>query len=103
MMHILMFIYNTLEKEHATILWCEQLGSTGQDKWGGSHAAKLLLDRGIFGANLKDLVIGDMELAFVSNFMVDMPWLMSALPALARARLLIVAHGEQPCVLLTLN
>lgn len=51
-------------------------------------------NRTIFGANLKDLVCGDMRMAFVSNFMIDMPWLISAFPDLVKAALLIVAHGQ---------
>lgn len=33
--------------------------------------------RSILGANLKDLVCGSIRLAFVSNFMVDMQWLIT--------------------------
>ena len=44
---------------------------------------------------LKDLVCGDMEWALVSNYMIDMGWVLSACPALARVGALVVVHGEK--------
>lgn len=52
---------------------------------------------GIFGCRLKELVSGDLKTAFVSNYMIDLPWMLSAMPDLRRAAQrsgLIIAHGE---------
>ena len=35
-----------------------------------------------------------MKLVFMSNFMVDMVWVLSAMPQLLRASHLIICHGE---------
>lgn len=40
---------------------------------------------------------GDLRTAFVSNYMIDLPWMLSAMPSLLRAAQrngLIIAHGE---------
>ena len=51
--------------------------------------------RGILGANLKELVSGPMTFAFVSNFMIDIGWLLSAMPDLTSVTgRLVIAHGE---------
>jgi hypothetical protein len=38
---------------------------------------------------------GDIQLAVVMNYMVDMGWLLSACPALLKAGSLLVVHGER--------
>ena len=63
----------------------------------GTPVLIFLLHRGIFGARLSRLVSGDLKTAFVSNYMVDLPWMLSAMPCLlgaARRNGLIIAHGE---------
>ena len=53
--------------------------------------------RGMFGTRLSRLVCGDLKTAFVSNYMIDLPWMLSAMPDLLRAGQrsgLIIAHGE---------
>ncbi|CAG9462817.1 unnamed protein product [Pedinophyceae sp. YPF-701] len=44
---------------------------------------------------LRHLVRGDLSYAFVSNYMIDLPWLLSACPALTRAGHLVVCHGHR--------
>ncbi|GLC33895.1 hypothetical protein PLESTB_000815500 [Pleodorina starrii] len=51
---------------------------------------------GRMGVHFRRLVSGPLQLALVSNFMVDMGWLLSCCPDLVRARQLFVLHGEQP-------
>ncbi|GIM16096.1 hypothetical protein Vretimale_18742, partial [Volvox reticuliferus] len=52
---------------------------------------------GCLGADLRQLVHGEpMQLALVSNYMIDVPWLLSFLPDLAKARQLFIVHGEGP-------
>ncbi|GIL60588.1 hypothetical protein Vafri_15126 [Volvox africanus] len=52
---------------------------------------------GCLGADLRRLVSGGpMQLALVSNYMVDVPWLLSFLPGLVEARQLFIVHGEGP-------
>jgi hypothetical protein len=36
-----------------------------------------------------------MRWALVSNYMLDLPWLLSACPDLTRAQRLVVVHGER--------
>lgn len=52
------------------------------------------MNTGCLGASLRELVAGDMQLAVVCNYLVDMPFLLSLCPDLARARGLLVVHGE---------
>lgn len=52
-------------------------------------------NRGALGVQLKDLVSGNIHTAFVSNYMIDFPWLLSSCPELHRVQNLIVVHGEQ--------
>ena len=49
--------------------------------------------RGMLGLKLSDLVSGRMRWVFISNYMVDLQWLLSAAPDLADADKLIIAHG----------
>ncbi|GLI60365.1 hypothetical protein VaNZ11_002490 [Volvox africanus] len=52
---------------------------------------------GCLGADLRRLVSGGpMQLALVSNYMVDVPWLLTFLPDLVEARQLFIVHGEGP-------
>ncbi|GAB4821749.1 hypothetical protein N2152v2_008795 [Parachlorella kessleri] len=51
-------------------------------------------NEGFLGLRLADLVRGEMKWALVSNYMVDLRWLLSACPDLARAQRLILVHGE---------
>jgi hypothetical protein len=50
-------------------------------------------NHGCFGVKLRQLVCGAMELALISNYQIDFPWLMSACPELCEAKKVIVAHG----------
>lgn len=52
-------------------------------------------NRGMLGASLSDLLQGDMQWVLVSNYMVDMAWLLHACPGLLSAKQLIVVHGEK--------
>eukprot|EP00877_Chromochloris_zofingiensis_P000105 jgi/Chrzof1/10095/Cz04g26260.t1 len=49
---------------------------------------------GCFGARLRDIITGDIQLAFIENYMIDLGWLLSACPALHTAKQVIVVHGE---------
>jgi len=52
---------------------------------------------GIFGAQLRQLVSGDVRSILWSNFMIDLPWAMSAMPSMLKAVQqggLVIAHGE---------
>ncbi|GFR48145.1 hypothetical protein Agub_g9976, partial [Astrephomene gubernaculifera] len=51
---------------------------------------------GCLGARLRQLVCGPLRLALVSNYMVDMGWLLSCCPDLARADKFFLVHGEPP-------
>ena len=53
--------------------------------WHANMSEALLRHRGIFGARLSRLVSGDLNTAFVSNYMVDLPWMLSAMPCLLGA------------------
>ena len=44
---------------------------------------------------LRDVVCGPLRSALVSNYMVDLAWLLSACPDLARASRLMLVHGER--------
>lgn len=52
------------------------------------------LNHGCFGVKLRQVVRGNIELAVVSNYMVDVRWLLSACPDLRRAKEVVVLHGE---------
>ncbi|CAN1319058.1 Tyrosyl-DNA phosphodiesterase 1, partial [Linum perenne] len=43
---------------------------------------------------ITDVIQGDIQVAILSNYMVDMDWLMSACPALAKVPQVLVLHGE---------
>ena len=47
------------------------------------------------GLKLRDILPGDLGAVLVSNYMIDMPWLLSAIPALACAAPLVIVHGER--------
>ena len=47
----------------------------------------------MLGLKLSDLVCGRMRWVFISNYMVDLQWLLSEAPDLANADRLMVAHG----------
>ena len=49
--------------------------------------------RGMLGLRLRDVVSGPMRWVFISNYMVDLDWLLSAAPDLAEAERLMIAHG----------
>jgi len=49
---------------------------------------------GFQGEKLGTLVAGPMQWALVSNYMIDMPWLLSACPDLVKIPSLLVCHGE---------
>jgi tyrosyl-DNA phosphodiesterase-1 len=51
-------------------------------------------NKGFLGAELGTLVAGPMQWALVSNYMIDMPWLLSACPDLLKIPSLLVCHGE---------
>lgn len=52
--------------------------------------------RGMLGVRLRDLLSGEgMRWVLISNYMIDVPWLMSACPALASAEKLVFVHGEK--------
>ncbi|KAG1677202.1 hypothetical protein FOA52_013400 [Chlamydomonas sp. UWO 241] len=48
---------------------------------------------GCLGASLEDLVQGPITTAIVSNFMIDMEWLLKTAPALASVKQMLVLHG----------
>lgn len=52
-------------------------------------------NKGALGVRLRDLVSGTIHTAFVSNYMIDFPWLLSSCPGLHQAQNLIIVHGEQ--------
>ena len=47
----------------------------------------------MLGLKLSDLVCGRMRWVFISNYMVDLQWLLSEAPDLADADQLMIAHG----------
>ena len=47
----------------------------------------------MLGLRLRDLVSGNMRWVFISNYMVDLDWLLAAAPDLALADRLMIAHG----------
>ncbi|KAG1677209.1 hypothetical protein FOA52_013407 [Chlamydomonas sp. UWO 241] len=49
---------------------------------------------GCLGASLEDLVQGPITTAIVSNFMIDMGWLLEKAPALKSAEQMLVLHGS---------
>lgn len=49
--------------------------------------------RDMLGLKLSDVVSGRMRWVFISNYMVDLQWLLSAAPDLADADRLMIAHG----------
>ncbi|EFJ50373.1 hypothetical protein VOLCADRAFT_88920 [Volvox carteri f. nagariensis] len=51
---------------------------------------------GCLGVDLRHVVSGPLQLALVSNYMIDMGWLLSCCPDLAKARQFFVVHGEGP-------
>lgn len=53
-------------------------------------------NHGAFGVKLRQVVAGALQLAVVSNYMIDFRWLVSACPALLSARQLVVLHGDSP-------
>eukprot|EP00803_Ostreobium_quekettii_P009410 evm.model.scf_1171.1 EVM.evm.TU.scf_1171.1 scf_1171:278-763(-) len=50
---------------------------------------------GPLGVHLRDVVHGAIRFAFISNYMVDLPWLLSACPDLAAADQTAIVHGER--------
>ncbi|KAL4425897.1 hypothetical protein ABPG75_009913 [Micractinium tetrahymenae] len=52
-------------------------------------------NEGFLGVSLGDLVRGPMKWVLVSNYMVDLPWLLSGCPDLRRAGRVVLVHGEQ--------
>jgi hypothetical protein len=56
-------------------------------------------NHGAFGVKLRQLVCGDMQLALISNYMINLTWLLSACPELSNAQKLIVVHGMDPSVM----
>ncbi|GMH40675.1 hypothetical protein BSKO_08579 [Bryopsis sp. KO-2023] len=54
------------------------------------------VNSGAFGVKLRHLMSGgSMNVAFVSNFMIDFPSLLSACPELSSVKKMIVVHGEK--------
>lgn len=51
-------------------------------------------NHGCFGVKLRQVVRGSIELAVVSNYMVDVKFLLSACPELRRAKQMVLLHGE---------
>ena len=47
------------------------------------------------GMRLRHVVCGAMKWALISNYMIDLGWLLSACPDLLSARKLLVVHGER--------
>ncbi len=47
----------------------------------------------MLGLKLSDVVCGRMRWVFISNYMVDLQWLLSEAPDLADADRLMIAHG----------
>ena len=52
-------------------------------------------NEGFLGVKLADLVRGPMKWVLASNYMMDLGWLLSACPDLARAERLLLVHGER--------
>jgi tyrosyl-DNA phosphodiesterase-1 len=52
-------------------------------------------NEGFLGTALPDLVQPGVRWGVVSNYMVDLKWLLSACPALASAERLVLVHGER--------
>lgn len=50
---------------------------------------------GHLGVHLRDLISGPLQFAFVSNYMIDLPWLLSACPNLKNAAQTVIVHGER--------
>lgn len=51
---------------------------------------------GLLGLHLSSLIKGDIKWAFITNFMIDFKWLLSACPAISHAQNgLVVVHGEK--------
>lgn len=44
---------------------------------------------------MQDLVGPDLEWVLISNYMIDMDWLLSLCPNLCHAKKMIVVHGEK--------
>ena len=51
-------------------------------------------NEGFLGASLPNLVSGPIQLALISNYMVDFTWLLSACPALNAVPSVVLVHGE---------
>lgn len=47
------------------------------------------------GIRLRDVVQGDMKWIMVSNYMIDLGWLLSACPDLMHAKRIAIVHGER--------
>lgn len=58
------------------------------------HALSAPWNHGAFGVKLRNLLTGSMQLVLVSNFMVDVPFLVSVAPDLLCARQLLLLHGQ---------
>ena len=54
----------------------------------------LLSCRGVMGISLSDLIDQGAKWVLVSNYMIDMVWLLSAVPALLSAEQLVFVHGQ---------
>ncbi|KAK9811236.1 hypothetical protein WJX72_000407 [[Myrmecia] bisecta] len=50
---------------------------------------------GMLGARLRDIIQGNIKWILISNYMIDLPWLLSACPALLGAQQAVIVHGER--------
>eukprot|EP00879_Flechtneria_rotunda_P030631 GHRR01033292.1.p1 GENE.GHRR01033292.1~~GHRR01033292.1.p1 ORF type:complete len:334 (+),score=119.75 GHRR01033292.1:72-1073(+) len=71
----------------------------------GVRGLPAAFNAGCLGIQLRQLVCGALKFALVSNYMVDMAWLLSACPDLVTADKVIVVHGEKrkPAVVTAIN
>jgi hypothetical protein len=53
-------------------------------------------NHGAFGVKLRQVVCGNIQLALISNYMIDLRWLLSACPDLSGAQKLLIVHGMDP-------
>jgi hypothetical protein len=52
-------------------------------------------NQGALGIHLRDLVKGQMQFLLIENYMVDLPWLLSACPDIKTAAKVWLVHGER--------
>eukprot|EP00892_Ulva_mutabilis_P008980 jgi/Ulvmu1/6454/UM003_0084.1 len=95
-----------LGPKRARVNGVETVAETGEDEETGEYEESPValmwirmkmpwpFNHGCFGVKLRQVVCGNIELAIVSNYMMDVKWLMSACPDLRRARRLVLLHGE---------